>query len=676
MTASSNELSWWIRASTAMFGLAVAAAIALAPVLQPGASAGELPGAMQARGLSARGPALQWALAVILPFVGAFAAQWVIPRLTGWRWASVGYVVATISAPVPLLASGNLRHVLLHAFVAAVIVAARRVDPQFSTRDVTLIPALLFVYVAFLKLGVGGTPIGAFEFAAIALFLLRLLLRRPLPLPRALYPILLVAYLLTLLGVTTPQQIDFFEDGHDLLPASEMLRGEVPYRDIAPMHGLISDGGLSLLALKLGGDDIGTALIARRVVGALTIAAICFVAFAATGSAEAGLLAGLLMIAMFPATTMGVRALPALLALAATCLAVRGRPSYLVPLLCAVSFAFSIDFAIYSTLVALAAMLWMRGWRVAGALAVVLVVALIAFWPVLAGSSVYVIGPLAPPACLTSLSAMTAFATDPHCFSALVWIAALIFAAVNLAMRRIDPATVIAMWVVVTGLSYVERHHFYYEYAVPPLLVMWLWSWGAALSAARLREDGDAISGDDETRRGDRGAPQALLIVVTLLVFIAKPFTHLFDVAAPLVLSPTPAATPISGMPRTSGAVFDDTTRRALEAAQRASLQPGETFFDFANGSLLYYFTNRDCPIPWMEAPLYESEERQRKVIAMLEANPRIAAVLLAFPGAQPVIDGIDNKIRAPLVWAYVEKHYEPWIHEAGVVMWKRRGSS
>ena len=670
MTGSSNHFSWIIRASTALFGLAFAAAIALAPVLQWSASPRELPGAMQARGLSARGPALQWMLVVVLPLVGAFAARWIIPRLAEWRWASIAFVIATASAPLPLMYGGNLRHVLLHAFVAAVIVAARRVDPQFSTRDVTLIPVLLFVYAGFLKLGIGGTPIGAFEFAAVALFLSRVLLRRPLPVPRALYPILLVAYLLTLLGVTTPQQVEFFEDGHDLLPASEMLRGEVPYRDVIPMHGLISDGGLSLLAVRLGSDDVGTALTVRRVVGALTIAAICFVAFAATGSAEAGLLAGLLMIAMFPATTMGVRVLPALLALGATCLAVRGGPSYLVPLLCAVSFAFSIDFAIYSTLVALVAMLWMRAWRVAGALVVVLAVAFVAFWPVLAGSSVYVIGPLAPPACLTNLSSMTAFATDPHCFSALVWIAAVIYAAVHLAARRIDAATVVAMWVVVAGLSYVERHHFYYEYAVAPLLIVWLHGLRGAAAAAQEEDHEDA-------RRGDRGAAQIVAIAaIVLLVFIAKPFTHLFGVATPLLRNPAPAATPIAGMPRSSGALFDDTTRRALETVQRAQLRPDETFFDFTNASLVYYFTNRDCPIPWMEAPLYESEKRQRQVIAMLEANPRIAAVLLAFPGGQPVIDGIDNKIRAPLVWAHVEKLYEPWIDEAGVVMWKRRGRS
>jgi hypothetical protein len=35
----------------------------------------------------------------------------------------------------------------------------------------------------------------------------------------------------------TPPTADLFENGHELLPASEYLRGERPYRDIVPATG-------------------------------------------------------------------------------------------------------------------------------------------------------------------------------------------------------------------------------------------------------------------------------------------------------------------------------------------------------------------------------------------------------------------------------------------------------
>ena len=49
----------------------------------------------------------------------------------------------------------------------------------------------------------------------------------------------------------SPPMADLFEDGHGLLPASEYLRGERPYRDIVPGHGFLTDGGLQLASLRL-----------------------------------------------------------------------------------------------------------------------------------------------------------------------------------------------------------------------------------------------------------------------------------------------------------------------------------------------------------------------------------------------------------------------------------------
>src|SRR5262249_4926540 len=62
---------------------------------------------------------------------------------------------------------------------------------------------------------------------------------------------------------------DVFEDGHALLPASEYLRGERPYRDIVPGHGLLSDGALAVAELKLFGDDYRGLYRGEKAAGAL-----------------------------------------------------------------------------------------------------------------------------------------------------------------------------------------------------------------------------------------------------------------------------------------------------------------------------------------------------------------------------------------------------------------------
>jgi len=695
--------SWAIRASTAVFGLAVA--VALAPRLQWAAEPGQLPGAMQAEGLSPRGPLLQWMLIVVLPFAGALAAKFVIPKLRESRWAVAGYCVAMATAPLPLMHYGNLRHVVLHGIVAGAIVAARRVQPRFSRADIVLLPVLLSTYLALLDVGFGKTPAATFLRSAMILFALRLIQRSPSAFtlaPLALlfqmgwlerpvagslaltwiivtpflartldqkrlrrtltffvYPVAVPAYVLALLGILSPAPVDFFEDGHDLMPAAEMRRGEVPYRDILPMHGLVTDGGLSWMVFATGHDSAGAALKVRRAVSALNLSAVYFVALAVTGSAEAGVLAALLTIFLFPATSISVRTLPALFALAAASAATlrRSRVWLIVAaVLCAVSFVFSIDFAIYSTLVVLIAAVRARVWAVVASLLTLAVAAMLAFWPVLREAGNYVMGTLSPPECVRNLSAMAALSSDPHCLSAMIWLLALIASAVGLASRplrsgRRDGALLVAMWVVVAGLSYVERRHLYYEFAVGPLLVTWLWH-----------------------RRRARYAT----VLIVVLVILSRPFAHVFDVATTMRRQAAQPSNAIVAVPRTEGAIFEESSLRGAATAKRyldATLQPGETYIDFANAALLYYLVNRDAPLPWMEVPLYESAQSQREVIATMETDPRIRAALIAFPGGVPAVDFIPNKVRAPLVWQYIEQNFRPGLAEDGVEVWLRNSS-
>lgn len=715
---------WLLRASIALYGLAIA--VSLMPRLQRGAQPGELPSAMATAGLDSSAPLWQFALIVIAPFLFAIAGERLVPIASAKRWVAVSFSIALASAPLTLMHYGNLRHLVLHGLFAGAILAARRLDPRFTRADIVLIPTFLATYFAFLDIGFGKTPAATFIRAAMVVFALRLIagaiarghrpglafaaaplaflvqmqwlspavsgaialiwiIATPLVLARVderklarfrtwiAYPIVAAAYPLALLGIASAPHVDFFEDGHGLLPASEMARGEVAYRDVVPAHGLVSDGLLDLAAMKLVSPDLGSILTTRRVVGALTVTAIYAVALAATTSADLALLAVFLSLALFPASSIWVRALAPLLAVAALVAGTRLRSrKWFVAAggLVVLSVLFSVDLAICSFVVAVFAAVRSRAVKplLIGAAAVLvplLVVFAIAGFAIdivrvtlteiLGAGSVYVVGALELPHCLRTLGSIADLIDQPECLAGLLWFVALILGAVVVARspfraRRRDAIALVAIWIVCAGVAYVTRRHYYFAFALAPLVVS-----GIASMPRRAR--------------------YAAVVITIYVALIARPFAHLFDIASPLrraKIAPPPAG---NVLPRARGAVLDPTSAAALPSVQKfvSSLRPEETWFDFANTPTLYYLFNRDCPVRHVEVPLYQREEAQREVIAALERNRRVRAVLISFPTNALTIDGVPNRDRAPLVWQYVQAHFQPAFEENGVVFWTRR---
>jgi hypothetical protein len=720
-------VSWSVRAATTLFGFALA--IAIAPSLQKPARPGELPGALQAAGLSASGPPWQFVFVVLVTIGFALLSARIVPLVIGKRWVAASYSIALASAPITLMHFGNARHLALHALTAAAIVWLRRLEPRFSRADAVLVPTLLSFYFTFLDLNFGRTPAATFLRAAIAVFALRLIvgaispMRRPgrafafAPLAFAFqlqlfspivsgwlsllwliatpliaqripreenvarlatwvaYPLVACLYPLALLGAGSAPIVDVFEDGHDVLPASEMTRGETPYTDIILGHGFIADGGLNVVAMNLGADSLGSILTTRRAVGVLSLGAVYFVALAAAGSADLALLAVFLTVALFPGSTIAVRPFPALLALAAVGLATRLRSKRLfiaAGALLVVAFLDSIDFAIYSGLVAIVAAIRSRaikplaiGLGVAGAIALLLLgiggfftdFFRVTFTEILGGGSVYIIAPLVIPDALRSLSVLAVRLDEWFTLAILGWVIALIASATILSRsplraRRSDAIWYLGAWVIVAGASYVERQHVYLTFVLPAFFV------GALVYMYRRQR-------------------VAAIALAVLLVLLIKPFGHIFDVASPLRRSHGmhPGDAVAVDLPRARGAMFDPASARALEAAQRfmRTLRPNETFVDFANAGLLYYLFDRDCPLRQVEVPQYEHEAAQREVIARLERNRSVRAALMVFPSAYSAIDEVPNAARAPLVYAYLERNFVPSFAEDGVVFWRRR---
>jgi len=76
--------------------------------------------------------------------------------------------------------------------------------------------------------------------------------------------------LAALIGLATRRPggpIDFFERGHWLGPASDMLAGKIPYRETFPIHGFLSDGGLDLLLFTLFEPNFQLSLTAHHLLG-------------------------------------------------------------------------------------------------------------------------------------------------------------------------------------------------------------------------------------------------------------------------------------------------------------------------------------------------------------------------------------------------------------------------
>ncbi|HEV3075116.1 MAG TPA: hypothetical protein VHB47_11910 [Thermoanaerobaculia bacterium] len=774
--------AWCVRASSAAWGLALAAA--MASTLQRPAPPGQLPGAMKAMGLDAAGPFLQLAALILVPFAGALAGALLVRHLAGApRWMPATFCIALASAPLTLLAGGGLAAVLLHGVVAAAALGARWVQPSrddgagrapgnaepapdgrrgappapaprrdlrsgFSRCDLLLIPSVLICYFAILDLAPAGTrpvtcllaaavlmlgiraaagrisslrrpglalapvplavllqlqwlPAGAAAIAALAWIAaaplaVAILLRTPVAERRlrtlvalAIYPLFALAYPLALLGIDSPVGLDFYEDGHELLPAAEMLHGKRPYADIVPPHGLVSDGALDLLVMRSGHTSTGDLLRVRRVARCVVFPAIYAVALAATGAAEAGLLAVLLSIALFPG--MGLRPAMALFVLAGAVTATRRRS---LPWLAGtgagavLAFVDSPDFAVYSSIVAAVAALrsirHRRGSAASGPLAPIGALAAgatlaaaailatfaamgfagaflrITFLELPRAGQTYVIGPLAVPDCLRTLATSPASWVQPQCVTALVWFLAVVataagFARAPLAAARGDGVWLIGLWIALAGASYAERRHVYASFAMAAFLVS-----GLFLLA----------------RQRARCAAVALALVVA---WLANPLGHVFALATPLRASSratVAGAAEIGSIPRCRGVLLDPALRPATESVARfvgGRLRAGETWFDFTNHSVLYYLFDRHCPMRHLEIPFVESAAAQREVVAMLERDHAVRAALVAFPDWFTAIDGVSNQVRAPLIWRYLEEHFSPAFADHGVVFWIRR---
>jgi hypothetical protein len=725
-----------LSAAFALWGLAIG--IALLTVWDRPAPPDQLPGVATALNFDAHGPFRWIAGLMLLPIVLPFALRSIAQRLAaGAAWSGNAVIAATL---LTLWMTSQSRNVFWTIVPVALVIATatllRHRTLAFTRYDTVLLPTLLTTYLAMndalpslsghgrvaiallfvlalrivialipapilpafafvaaplaliLQTGFFGREERYFGWDALALvtitpFVLRFVLRdarrAATILAFVIYPLALYSYsnALSLATAEGKPRINFFEDGHALLPASEYLRGERPYRDTQPAHGLIEDGGFDVIAMQLGGVHVGAAVKARAVVGNCVTVALYFVAFAATGSAEAAFFAVMLSI-LTGALRTSIRFLAPLIALAFLCAAVRlRRPRWFAyaafaTVICGLV---SLDFAAYTFLTLIVAGVRMRSsvrpaviGLAAGTIPLFLTLALfgilddffrVTFIETLAASSAYTLTFFTPTAALAELRAfpdVLAALLHRDTFPYLFWCAAAVFTGVTVtrrASRRLEPLILLGVWTTATAVSYAERHHLYFG-MIAAVMAMYV--------VLRLLRTQRAMA----------------FVVIAALIVLAAPSTHLGVIGAMRqARGPTdPRWVEVKELPRARGALFHEADARTIAAARQyveRSLAPDETFLDFTNSGLLYFLLGRDNPIREYEVAFYESQEAQREVIRRLESNPKVRAVLLPVtPQARFTVDGIPNADRAPLVWHYIRTNFSPDFHEGDVVFWRR----
>jgi len=483
------------------------------------------------------------------------------------------------------------------------------------------------------------------------------------------YPIVALAYASasSKLGAEGKPHGDLFEDAHHFVMASEMLRGEKPYIDIVPGHGLIDDGLLDYVIARTGPVTEGRLAKTHGVMSALNAVGYYAVAAAATGSPDVGLLT------YFLAVTLGLgggmlRLFPALAALAFMVAAVRtDRPRLLAPAgaLVVLAILTSLDFGAYSLITLIATVAIMRGtWRraaiaaatgvgVAG-LITMIAMASAGIFTAFLRTTLFEIAPASkifdlglPPPITIAFPAILLEIFNPRGFALL----GLAMAVVILATVRKRPIVVMAVLTVAAAMYYAERHQFYFAHFLPPLIaasIFYLFRYSRAAAIAAL----------------------TVLLLAANLTASLTTLTMMWTTRGPL----DDQSIEIAGIPRAQGAFFSPVEAEMIAGVDRYArerLGYDDTFYDFADAPNLFFLLNRDCPIRQIEAPFDQPEALQRDVIARLERNKHVRAALVqTYPGVG--IDGVPNSVRVPLVWRYLQANFEPDVVVGNITIWRR----
>jgi hypothetical protein len=496
------------------------------------------------------------------------------------------------------------------------------------------------------------------------------------------------------------QWIDLFHRGETLGPASDLLRGKVPFRDVFALHGLLEDGLLDTWLMELFGRNVNIVLLRPVVLGSVAVAMLWYLGMVIFDSIPLAVLSILLGAVT---TVDNERALFEILAIALLIGALRRNAHWLAVasgVAAAITLFYSLDIGLYT---------------VGGGVLAILAVALLRgsaqrSWSLLASFAAGIALGAAPFVVYLSMRGAfgafveTSFIAIPRIIDA-VWslpfpdltttfrsnlslhslsdfflsdrfrfiLNPLVIglALIVLVQRRITRRSndldlglaVLTAFAILTQRSALGRADFQHEYfsafLIGPMILILLVLFGrAAAGIWRTRE-------------------QATKAFVVLAVAITLPLLAVILWVPDIINMRLDDTTHYLGRVSRIGWIdpaAEEIRNRveAVKSAVDALSKPGQPIFDFSNQPALYFFCDRPNPTRFYQVPILSPPAYQAETIRALErAKPPL--VIRHSPQEFDVFDGIDNSIRAQAVAAYIDDHYTFARTTRGVEIWRRR---
>jgi hypothetical protein len=500
------------------------------------------------------------------------------------------------------------------------------------------------------------------------------------------------------------QWIDLFHRGESLGPASDYLRGKVPYRDVFVLHGLLEDGMLDAWLMQLFGRDVAIALARPVILGSFAVPAAWYLGMAifdSIGLSLAVILLGAVTTVDNERTFFEI----AVIALLLWGLRTKRRGFlFAAGVVAAIAFFFSFDIGVYSIggaallFAALAIGRRMKLTEAGGALPftaglVTGSAPFVAYLAIRGGFAAFVETTFVtlpriidavwslPYPNLTStfrrdlnlhtISDFLLFEPFRYILNPLVIAIATIVVAVRLARRRVEWIDVslaaLALFAAITQRSALGRadfrHQYFSAFLIAPMIVI------LALLAFR--------SARPLWLTRDRAA-QAFLVTVGLAMipplFVALWVPDLLNARLDDIIRYQPRVLKLLPMEPAAGRV-QDRIAAVSEAIEDIVRKKSDPIFDFSNQPAFYFFGNRPNPTRFYQIPIASPPAFQREAIERLErAKPRL--VLRRSPEGFDNFDGIDNRLRAPAISRYLDDRYRFIRLLRGVELWVRNGET
>jgi hypothetical protein len=496
------------------------------------------------------------------------------------------------------------------------------------------------------------------------------------------------------------QWIDLFHRGESLGPASDFLRGKVPFRDVFALHGLLEDGLLDTWLMQLFGRHVEVVLLRPVVLGSVAVAMLWYLGMVIFDSIPLAMLS-----ILFGAVTTvdNERALLEILAIALLIGALRRNSRWLAVVsgvAAGVTLFYSLDIGLYAVgggVLAILATGVIRGaaqrsWALLGAFfaGAGLGVAPFAVYLAMRGAFGAFVGTsfVAIPRIIDAVWSLpfpdltTTFRknlnlhtlTDFVLFEQFRFILnplVIGLALIVLVQRRITRSgdafdlslAVLTAFAILTQRSALGRadfpHQYFSAFLIGPMILILLVLLGRAI--ARV------------WRTRDRAAQAFITLAAATIVPLLAVMLWVPDIANMRLDDTTHYLGRVSRIGWIDPAAEEIRNRvDAVKAAVDALSKPGQPIFDFSNQPALYFFCDRPNPTRFYQVPILSPRAYQIETIIALErAKPPL--VIRHSPQEFDVFDGIDNSIRAQAVAAYIDDHYTFARSTRGVEIWRRR---